>query len=57
MHLAKNIEIPIVVLLFVVALLGLYSLICGVECCQECRHLRRKYQRLPEPETTTSTNV
>jgi len=51
MLVAKNLEIPLVVLVFVVVLLALYGLICGVECCQECRHLRQ-YEQVPD-ETTT----
>jgi len=55
MLLAKNLEIPLVVLVFVVVLLALYGLICGVECCQECRHLRQQqepqYEQVPEITT------
>ena len=58
MHLTKNLEIPLVLFAFVVVLLALYVLICGVECCQEFRHLRllkeeqQRYERVPENRNT-----
>ena len=53
----KNLEIPFVVLLFAVFLIALYGTICGVECCQECRHLRREQEYEHVPESTTTMNV
>ena len=58
MHLAKNLEIPLVLFAFIVVLLALYVLICGVECCQECRHLRllkegqQRYERVRDTQNT-----
>lgn len=59
MLLAKNVEIPLVLFVAIVVLLALYGLICGVECCQEFRHLHllkeeQHYDRVPE---TTGTDV
>ena len=45
----KKFEIPIVVVVFIIALFLMYGLICGVECCEECRSLRRQqYEQVPE---------
>ena len=42
----------VIFFIFIVGLLALYFLICGVECCEECRSLRRlrddEYEELQE---------
>ena len=51
----KKVGIPIIIVVFAVSLLAIYGLICGVECCEECRSLRsqrEEYEEVPE-----STNV
>jgi hypothetical protein len=51
----KKLGIPIIVVVFVVALLAIYGLICGVECCEECRSLRRQrdeYEEVPDESMT-----
>jgi hypothetical protein len=48
----KKWEIPVIFAVFVAALLIMYGLICGIECCEECKSLRRRqrqqYERVPE---------
>ena len=49
-----HLEIPLVLVAFVVVLLAIYGLICGIECCEECKSLRRQQE---EYEQVPATNV
>lgn len=40
----KNIEIPLIVLIFVLILVGIYCLIMSLECCEYCKSQRRQQQ-------------
>jgi hypothetical protein len=47
----NKVGVPIIIVVFVVGLLAIYGLICGVECREGCRSLRRQrddYEEVPE---------
>lgn len=48
----KNIEVPLIVLIFVLILVGIYMLIMGLECCDYCKSRKRQQYEEVRAEVT-----